>query len=496
MRTGARSRIVVAIGAVVAAILLTAAPAGATPPPGYDETAPPAADPNPPGPATEATIVDMIHTSGLYGGDVPTATALTPYPTTGLENLRTVTTAQIVLDDPAATAGDPVLTYCIDLDTETTIGIHYELSDWTLANVPDLPYVQWILENNYPHVPTAPTAATDAERVRAVQGAIWYFTDRFVVAPAYVAERAAVAAIVSAAQAAVGPSPTPPVLPTLEVSPATREAAVPGEVIGPFVIEGTVPGAQVERVNAPVYTDAAGTVEVPPGATLAPGTELWMRFDPAVADQRFLLTAVALVPAGSVFLYDGDNPPRTTAQKLVLAADVAVPLRAVATIVPEDAGALRVDIALSGAASGSQGSIELAASCSADGGWTLQRTLFVPAALSAGVSTVAQLPALPAGAVCTVVQTATGETAAAVLAASSVTPVSVTIAADVTAVVTVADEFVAPAPGPAPSPSPSTLAEGGMAVDAPWAAGAVLVVLGAVTFGLAAPRLRRPRDTA
>ena len=59
-------------------------------------------------------------------------------------------------------------TYCIDLATETEIGVHYELGDWTSANVPNLDYVTYILNQYYPVVPGAPALSTDAEKVAAV----------------------------------------------------------------------------------------------------------------------------------------------------------------------------------------------------------------------------------------------------------------------------------------------------------------------------------------
>lgn len=93
---------------------------------------------DPPGASTEATVVDLRDTSGLFGGTVPSATALTPYPSSGLQNQRSVSTAQIVLEDPAS-PGSEIVTYCIDIDTDTTVGVHYELGNWDAADVPNLP---------------------------------------------------------------------------------------------------------------------------------------------------------------------------------------------------------------------------------------------------------------------------------------------------------------------------------------------------------------------
>lgn len=427
----------VVLGVVAGA--LVAAPASASPPAGLAAGAPPAAEPGQAGAATEATIVDMIHTSGLFGGTVPTATAQTPYPTSGLQDQRSVTTAQIVLDDPATPGAQDMTTYCIDLDTETTIGVHYALGDWTEANVPNLPYVQWILDHYYPKVPSAPAGGTDAEKVRAVQGAIWYFTDQFVVSRFYPTERAAVRTIVEAAQAALaGGSPPAPPLPTLEISPADLEGALPGDLVGPFAVSGSVPSAVIDFPSGTqVFADAAGTMPVADGSAIVPGTNLWVAYDADLAPESFTLSATATVPAGNVFLYDGANPPRTTAQKLVLAADAVVPIRASARVVPPAAGTgtLRVDLVIAGTAAGDQGRIDLEITC-VDGSDSLTRPVSLPAGLAAGTHVVAMLPDLPAGTGCSVAQTAdgatpfvdvvTGNSGPVVIAAGAVTPITIT----------------------------------------------------------------------
>lgn len=98
----------------------------------------------------------MRHQGGLYGAQQPAITnPQTHYPTTITGPGRSVSTAQIVLHDPAAGTPSDILTYCIDLATETEIGVHYELGDWTSANVPNLDYVTYILSHYYPVVPGA-----------------------------------------------------------------------------------------------------------------------------------------------------------------------------------------------------------------------------------------------------------------------------------------------------------------------------------------------------
>jgi TQXA domain-containing protein len=435
-----RNRILAAAAAVLVAIGIgaVAIPAAAEPGGAPELNDPPTA-------STEATIVRMDNTSGLYGGFVDGVSATTPYPSTGLRDQHSVTTAEIILDDPLTPGPQEISTYCIDLKTETTVGVHYDLGTWNAANVPNLPYVQWILQNYYPTVPSAP-AGTDAEKVRAVQGAIWYFTDQFVVNRFYPTERNAVRAIVEAAQAAVDPTPTPPPLPTLTITPASIDGAVPGEVVGPFAVGGDVASATIDIPgNTPVYRDAAGTIPVSDGETVIPGDQLWARYDPTTSGQGFSLTAMATLDSGTVFLYNGGNPPRTTAQKLVLAANTTVPIRASASITPQAAGTLQVDVTVAGAAAGNQGQIDLTANCVATGGWTLAQPLHIPARTPAGTVHLT-IPAVPATATCDVTEQDDGSNPYADLTSSDITPASVTIASGATSTISVVNTYAIPVP--------------------------------------------------
>jgi len=424
---------------LLTASVLALGPAGAASAEGLPGAPP---DGNPPSPSTEATIIDMVDTSGLYGGTVPSATAQTPYPTTGLVDQRSVETALIVLDDRGTPQPeDDVLAYCIDLDTRTTIGVHYELGTWTEANVPNLPYVQWILDHYYPTVPTAP-AGTAAEQVRAVQGAIWYFTDQFVVSRFYPAERSAVRAIVEAAQAAVG-SPTPPAppLPTLAIAPPSITGTADGALVGPYLVEGDVPAATIEITATQVYRDPAGTDQLADGDAVAPGDELWARYDAQLADQGFALTATAIVPAGNVYLYNGGNPPLQAAQKLVLAAETEVPVRAAASIVHPEVATLRVDVVVDGAAAGRQGPIQVTATCETDlVSAPLVYVRRLPAGAAAGTYSfeIAGIPDDDTS--CSVVQDADGATAT-VQVATTIAPPAVVLSGAAPQTITVADVF-------------------------------------------------------
>ncbi len=424
--------------ALTGSVVMSGGPALAAPGLGLDP------DTNPPSATTESTIVALENSSGLYGGQVPGVQATTPYPTSGLQDQRSVTTAQLILSTGTG-ANDRVATYCIDLDTDTTVGVHYELDSWTEANVPNLPYVQWILQNYYPQEPAQPVAGSASQKVRAVQGAIWYFTDGFVVNRFYPTERQAVKSIVEAAQAAVDPTPAPPVQPTLTVTPPTSGTPTPGTPFGPYTVGGSVAQSTIAiNADTEVFTDAAGRRPLTPGASVSNGQQLYIGYDPAVANQGFVLSATATVPAGNVFLYDGANPPRTEAQKLIAATDSTVTLRAAGTLVPPAAGAYELSVSIAGEAGGDQGAIAVTVTCTL-GGWELSRNLTVPARTESGTRLLVRLDGIVDGASCETVQTADGSNASATLSSSVLTPAApVVIASGATSEVLLADEYSVP----------------------------------------------------
>ena len=80
------------------------------------------------------------------------------------------------------TGGGAILNlYCIDINTDTTTGIGYELGSWDAGGVsPRVGYVARLLNDYYPHT-DEPAALTDPnQKAAAVQAAIWFFSDRYV----------------------------------------------------------------------------------------------------------------------------------------------------------------------------------------------------------------------------------------------------------------------------------------------------------------------------
>ncbi|HEX2782994.1 MAG TPA: thioester domain-containing protein [Ilumatobacteraceae bacterium] len=80
--------------------------------------------------------------------------------------------------------GDVLLTYCIDLNTHTNVGVTYDEGSWTQANVPDIAKVTAVLQASYPvrtlaEVRQASGIATLTEQdaIAGTQATIWHFTD-------------------------------------------------------------------------------------------------------------------------------------------------------------------------------------------------------------------------------------------------------------------------------------------------------------------------------
>ena len=77
--------------------------------------------------------------------------------------------------------GDTLYLYCIDLHTEAYTNDTYWLGNWDEANVPRVGFITRILNEYFPDNMSAPADLDDNSKAAAVQMAIWYFSDGFVV---------------------------------------------------------------------------------------------------------------------------------------------------------------------------------------------------------------------------------------------------------------------------------------------------------------------------
>ncbi|CEA09917.1 hypothetical protein BN1051_03297 [Arthrobacter saudimassiliensis] len=308
-----------------------------------------------------------------------------------------------------ASIDDPTLTgemYCINIRVLTEPGIGYENGTWAESNVSNVGYVAYILNNYYPANPAAPAGLTANQQAAAVQAAIWYFSDGCVLNADQTAIRPAVEAIIADAQAN-GPVVEPPA-PNVTVTPPSAAAPV-GSPAGPFTVAAE--NAAVVTVSVPegftMYSDAAGTVEIANESEVASGTQIWIRSAAVIPDSGVLSARAAVtVQRGEVYLYDGNNPAITDAQRLILAQTAVLEATAQATAEFFPVGDLSVTKSFLGEAAGQQGAGQLLIDCGE--GYTFNAD--VPAGAVEPATFV--FTDIPVGTTCVVTEPITGATTA------------------------------------------------------------------------------------
>src|SRR6185369_2105579 len=97
--------------------------------------------------------------------------------------------------------------------------------------------------------------ANTSQQAAAVQAAIWYFSDRYVLNTSDPLHNTVAA--ITAAVIAAGPLVQPPA-PSLTITPAVQGGSV-GSAVGPFVVTSTA-ATTVAATGGTMFSDAAGTV--------------------------------------------------------------------------------------------------------------------------------------------------------------------------------------------------------------------------------------------
>ena len=387
-------------------------------------------------PVVVSDQTEIIYTSNGPGqrvnGALPPAGTTWPvdrYPTSTPAGYETENVWFAGLLNTQDAEGNTAQMYCIDIRTPTRQGLGYVNGEWSEANVPNIGYVARILNTYYPST-NLPAGLTDNQRAAAVQAAIWFFTDGYVVNPRD-SQYSTVSSIVNATIAA-GPLTEPPA-PDISITPPTAEASVNG-VAGPYTVEAEA-GAEITVTvddGFTLYADAAGTV--PLTNPVPSGTQVWVRSNAGDTGPATVLAQAAVtVPTGRVYLYDGATPGTTAAQKLILADTRTLTSNATASATFFEVGSLTVTKTIAGDAAGSQGAVSIAVDC----GPGYQFTLDVPAGTTDPVSET--FNEIPAGAVCTITETADGATDTVTV--QTVVPDPVTITANTTATANVTDTY-------------------------------------------------------
>jgi hypothetical protein len=395
---------------------------------------------DPAGLFTETTLVDIGVGTSLSGFDAPAGfDALDGYPSSipsGSTSHFVSYAGTLAIEDPVTGRG--AFSYCIDLNTDTEVGVHYHHGEWSEANVPNLGYIEYILLNYFPTTPEPASAASDAQRAAAVQAAIWFFSDNFILDTA-TTTGSITAAIVDDA-IANGPADEPSA-PELSVSPTEMPAPDTGEIVGPFTVTADGPST-IRLAGVEVFHDSDGAVPLAEGDTVAPGSQLWARSVSDLEPQGFVLDLVAEHLVGTVYLFDESNPGREEAQTLVLAQNAEMVARAGTELIPYAAGGLEVTKRISGPGAGLQGEIVMEVSCEDQaGGIDRQYVLTVVAGSPAG-DHPQSVVGIPAGSQCVITEITDGANDQVRAAESVIEPVSVIITAGETQIATVLNTYV------------------------------------------------------
>ncbi|GAA5025285.1 hypothetical protein GCM10025738_00040 [Microbacterium fluvii] len=381
-----------------------------------------------PASAAEETVDDTITVTGYETGQnvtgatprsgggsvvVPSTTATYPasIPSSGY-NSSSRSWAGLI--EAKSSSGTTFNLYCIDINTPTSTGYEYELGTWSEANVTHSGYVARILNEYYPNT-SAPAGLTSNQKAAAVQAAIWYFSDGYVLA-SNDSIRSYTAAIVNAVMVA-GPM-SEPIAPTLSID-GVNTTVMADELAGPFTVSGSSGNVTVTASGATMYRDAAGTQPVSNGASVPVGTQIWLEAIGDATSATLTATGSVTVPGGSAWLYTG-NTSAQSGQKLILAQQVTMKTSAEATARFTQFGSLTIDKTITGNGAGLQSDIVI--SVKGDNG--LDKTWTIPAGSEADPYSK-EFTRIPVGTVVTITETSTGDNGHVVVDASGTQKVTI-----------------------------------------------------------------------
>ena len=155
--------------------------------------------------------------------------------------------------------------YCIDITTNTYIGFGYGFGTWDAASVPNVGYLARLLNEYYPNT-DRPAGLTDLEeRAAAVQAAIWFFSDRYVLSKSDPLHGTVVEIVNRIRSEGPLVKPPPPSL-TLAPTPVSGPA---GSAVGPFKLTIDDPGRQAQQA---IVTATGGRMFSNSAAIVACGT--------------------------------------------------------------------------------------------------------------------------------------------------------------------------------------------------------------------------------
>ena len=189
----------------------------------------------------------------------------------------------------------------------------------------------------------------------------------------------------------------------MNITPDTLSGT--GSILGPFTVTATGPAtaASVTALGADMFSDAAATQPIAPGATVPSGTQIWLK-QTGQSAAVLQATANATVPQNNVYLYDGTNGV-PDAQRLILAQDATLTTTVNAKALFTQTGSLIVQKTITGPAAGQQGAVTINVRC---GGALIGDPFDIPAG-STGTQSMTY-DNIPVGTKCTVTEIHDGHT--------------------------------------------------------------------------------------
>ena len=242
-------RVLVLLGLVLAGLLLQATVAGAVLQVGSPKTSPrPRSDTN-----TQLRLSSLGPGQGVSGFIADPGNPFNPvtegYPTSDPDttmgwSARDEGFAGVIHALPPGGSAEISL-YCIDISTETFLGTGYVLGTWDRANVPNVGWVARLLNEYYPTT-DEPAGLTDLnEKAAAVQAAIWFFSDRYVLKTGTRLHDAVAAIVDHIIKAGPVRKPRPP---SLTLAPSHLSGS-PGGLLGPFTVTTNQDTATVDATG-------------------------------------------------------------------------------------------------------------------------------------------------------------------------------------------------------------------------------------------------------
>ena len=163
--------------------------------------------------------------------------------------------------------------YCINIRTPTNIGFGYNLGTWNEANVTNVGFVARVLNDYFPHNPAQPAATSTETKAAAVQAAIWYFADNYVLDLNDPLRPIAESIVNTVRVRPPLPEPTPP---SLSVTP-TAVTVDAGSDAGPFTVNTSDPAGALVSATGATMVALDGTTVIANGTRVPDGTQIFLR---------------------------------------------------------------------------------------------------------------------------------------------------------------------------------------------------------------------------